>query len=268
MSVGRSFQLEWGLCLVAPTCRDQEALRQPHGGAMSLPSYEPGFDYDQLPAECRGELRALGENLRSGLTRIREDFIQVGRDLIEAQKLLQERGELWLPWLKAELGMPERRAREFMAIGRRFGVESAGLAGFTFTTLLELAAPSTPAEIVEQVVEMQQTGENVTATAVKAMKAAWKEEKGQLGKEIAKQKSKRRDAESTAKSIREQLDQDREEKAELRRRNWALLYALDEEAKRRLEDRDQWLEVGMTWWDCGSEEWRETFLERIGARTS
>ena len=151
-----------------------------------MPDLQTRFDYDQLPAECRGELRALGENLRSGLTRIREDFIQVGRDLIEAQKLLQERGELWLPWLKAELGMPERRAREFMAIGRRFGVESAGLAGFTFTTLLELAAPSTPGEIVEQVVEMQQTGENVTATAVKAMKAAWSARQGDRQAKIEK----------------------------------------------------------------------------------
>jgi hypothetical protein len=232
---------------------------------MSLPSYEPGFDYDQLPAECRGELRALGENLRSGLTRIREDFIQVGRDLIEAQKLLQERGELWLPWLKAELGMPERRAREFMAIGRRFGVESAGIAGFTFTTMLELAAPSTPAEIVEQVVEMQQAGEKITATAVKAMKAAWKEEKGKLGKEIAKQKEKRRDAEALAKGLERLLHDVREANDKLRLRNEAMFYALDDQAKRLSEGRDQWLESGMAWWDRGSKEWREAFLERVQA---
>jgi hypothetical protein len=55
---------------------------------------------------------------------------------------------MFMPWIEAEFEMAERTARNFMNVAERYASKSATVADLAPTALYELAAPSTPEEVV------------------------------------------------------------------------------------------------------------------------
>ena len=116
----------------------------------------------QSLAEHAREIRRLGK-------RAAEDIIEIGRRPIEA-KAIAGHGN-WLPWLEREFGWKERTAQNFVRVAEL--AKSANVADLNVdvSALYLLAAPSTPAEVVEEVAARSQEGEKVTRSDVAAMVA-------------------------------------------------------------------------------------------------
>jgi len=112
-------------------------------------SPQPAFDYDALDEATRGFVRHKAEETRGLLKRTARHVLAIGRNLQEVKDRLPH-GQ-FLAWLQAEFGMSERHARNFMRVAARFGDKSEIIADLSVTILYELAAPSTPETVVEQV---------------------------------------------------------------------------------------------------------------------
>lgn len=112
-------------------------------------SPQPAFDYDALDEATRIFVRYKAEETRGLLKRTARHVLAIGRNLQEVKDRLPH-GQ-FLTWLQAEFGMSERHARNFMRVAARFGDKSEIIADLSVTILYELAAPSTPDTVVEQV---------------------------------------------------------------------------------------------------------------------
>lgn len=96
------------------------------------------------------------------MRRTAEAIFEIGRELIAVKERLGH-GRFG-DWLQAEFEMAERTAQNFMAVATRFP-KSATVADFSPKVLYELAAPSTPDEVVEKATEKAAAGEKVTVAA-------------------------------------------------------------------------------------------------------
>lgn len=107
----------------------------------------PGNQGDLVEREPLDELAArVRRNLRSTA----RDIISIGTDLLLPKELLPY-GQFG-PWLEREFRLSERTAQRFIAVAARFGAKPDTVAGLEPTTLYELAASSTPDDVVERVV--------------------------------------------------------------------------------------------------------------------
>jgi Protein of unknown function (DUF3102)/ParB-like nuclease domain len=105
-------------------------------------------------------IRALGK-------RVVGDIIEIGRRLSECKELCGHGN--WLPWLKREFGWGDDTALNYMrcadlAISRNFRDLSIPVSG-----LYLLAAPSTPEEARQEVIERVENGERLSVKDVKEL---------------------------------------------------------------------------------------------------
>lgn len=107
------------------------------------------FDYDSLDHETCVFVQEKAQSIRIRLKHTAEDIIAIGQDLIAVKSKLGH-GK-FLPWLKSEFGMTDRHALNFMRVASRFSGKSEIISDFSITVLYELASPSTPDSIIEQV---------------------------------------------------------------------------------------------------------------------
>lgn len=98
-----------------------------------------------------------------------ESIISVGLALKRQKERLPH--GTFLPWIEAEFGMSERSAYNFMKVANQFGDKLATVANLPAKALYELAVPSTPQAVRDQVEQLIVDGETVTATDVKRLKA-------------------------------------------------------------------------------------------------
>lgn len=133
------------------------------GGAADL------FSYAALSREDEAEVRQVAERIKLRLRRTAEDIIEIGRDLTAMKEKLGH-GQ-FLPWIEAEFDMSERYAQALMQIASVYGDKPAPGADLGFKALRELAAPSTPPEVRDQVEALVVDGQKVTAADVRRMKA-------------------------------------------------------------------------------------------------
>jgi hypothetical protein len=59
----------------------------------------------------------------------------------------------FLPWINKEFGMSDKTAERFINVAVQFSSKIDTVSNFNPTVLYLLAAPSTPDEVVEQVIE-------------------------------------------------------------------------------------------------------------------
>jgi Protein of unknown function (DUF3102) len=114
----------------------------------------------ELLKQHANEIRRLGK-------RAVADIIEIGQRLIEAKKFAGHGN--WLPWLKREFGWSDRAANNFMLVAE--GAKSANFADFNVpvSSLYRLAAPSTPAGVIEAVADGSARGESFTNKQIKTM---------------------------------------------------------------------------------------------------
>jgi hypothetical protein len=114
---------------------------------------------DPVLAEHAAEIRKLGKQTV-------ENVIEIGRRLTECKKLVGHGA--WLPWLDREFGWSKDTAERFIQIAA-FSNQIPQVAEFNLpiSGLYLLAAPSTPKEAVDEIVERAQRGEPVPVAEVK-----------------------------------------------------------------------------------------------------
>jgi hypothetical protein len=119
----------------------------------------PG-DYKIL-AEHAVAIRALGKQAV-------ENVVEIGRRLTECRALLKQDGK-WRAWLKDEFGWVESSSRNFINVYELSKSEGAKFAhaDLPLSSLYLLAAPSTPVEARDEIVERTQAGETIPVAKVK-----------------------------------------------------------------------------------------------------
>ncbi|WLT39531.1 DUF3102 domain-containing protein [Synechocystis sp. B12] len=130
------------------------------------------FDYSTLSPDLQVEVKTATERIKLRMKRTAEDIIEIGKDLIAIKEKLPH-GQ-FLPWIATEFEMSKESAGRFMSVASRFP-DFRQIDEFKPSLLYLLAAPSTPDEVVEQVIEKAENGETVTAKEVKELKAQLQE---------------------------------------------------------------------------------------------
>lgn len=99
------------------------------------------------------------------------DIIEIGRRLSEAKKIAGHGN--WLPWLEKEFGWTEQTALNFMRVHELAKSKNFLDLNLPVSALYLLAAPGTPTEAIDAVIERAEAGEKVSHRDVKAeIKAA------------------------------------------------------------------------------------------------
>ncbi len=115
-----------------------------------------------LLAEHAEVIRALGK-------RAVQVIIEFGRRLIDAEGRCKAQGN-WLAWLKREFGWSRQTADRFIEVAKAsLKVPNLDTPNVPISGLYLLAAPSTPAEVIEVVMERSEKGETLTLAEVKTM---------------------------------------------------------------------------------------------------
>jgi hypothetical protein len=111
-------------------------------------------------ADHAAEIRRLGK-------RIVGDIVEIGRLLTECQNILGH--GRWLAWLNRELGWSQSTARNCMRAFQLAQSKNANFADLNLplSALYLLAAPGTPPEVQDQIVERAEAGEVVKVADVK-----------------------------------------------------------------------------------------------------
>lgn len=135
------------------------------------------FDYSALAPDLQVEVKTATERIKLRMKRTAEDIIEIGKDLIAIKEKLPHGS--FLPWIAAEFEMSEPTAQRFMQVAVRFP-EIHQIDGFKPSLLYALSAPSTPDEVVEQVIEKAESGEKVTANDVKELREKLRQKEGEI----------------------------------------------------------------------------------------
>ena len=115
---------------------------------------------ESVLAENAEEIRALGK-------RAARDLIEVGRRLCEVRKICSPGN--WLKWLQREFGWTDRQAPNYMRV-YKLSLKSENFSdlGIPASGLYLLAAPSTPPEVVDEVIERAKCGARLAHAEIKA----------------------------------------------------------------------------------------------------
>ncbi len=115
-------------------------------------SYNPNLMeyWDKHSAKLYGSGVRNDINLiKTRLHRAAEDIIAIGEALLRIKSAV-DHGQ-FLPLIQFEFHMSERHAQRFMAVARRFAGKYDSVSHLAPTVLFELASPSTPGEVVDEV---------------------------------------------------------------------------------------------------------------------
>lgn len=97
----------------------------------------------------RAELAAIANDLRPRLARITSEMLIIAQGLFRAKRLLPH-GE-FIDWARQQVGVEPRTAERMLRVARRFEGRTDTVSHLPIGALNELAAPSTPDEVVEKV---------------------------------------------------------------------------------------------------------------------
>jgi hypothetical protein len=136
---------------------------------------------DDLPANTVITVREASERVRLRMRRTAEDIVEIGRDLILIKETLRHGS--FLPWIEQEFGMTARTAQNFMGVAEQFGDKYETVSHLPPKVLYALAAPSTPEEVRDNVVEMAKRGDRVTTKTVTELKEKLKAAEQQIKEE-------------------------------------------------------------------------------------
>ncbi|MEM8506107.1 MAG: DUF3102 domain-containing protein, partial [Cyanobacteria bacterium P01_D01_bin.1] len=126
------------------------------------------FDYDGLEAAHRSVVQQRTGEIRERLRRSAQDVWEIGQKLSDVRARLKY-GQ-FLTWIKTEFGWSQRTAYNFINVYETFGDRFANLAKVNIATslLYQLASPSVPEELREQILRAAEQGETMTAKELKA----------------------------------------------------------------------------------------------------
>lgn len=106
------------------------------------------------------------EEIRGLLKRAARDIVTIGQKLIAVKARLPHGA--WGEWLRAEFDWDERTARRFMSVGECFKSDKLSDLDIAPSALYLLAAPSTPEDVRQSMLEQAQAGARITLAAVRS----------------------------------------------------------------------------------------------------
>ncbi|WP_138505852.1 DUF3102 domain-containing protein [Nostoc sp. PA-18-2419] len=135
-----------------------------------------GFDYQILDCKQRIVIQQRTGEIKECLRRSAQDIWEIGHKLAEVRSQLKH-GQ-FETWLKAEFGWSRRTAYNFINVYETLA-EPASLAQIDIATsaLYLLAAPSTPQNVREEILQRAHQGKTIT---YKSIRQVIKEEKSKL----------------------------------------------------------------------------------------
>jgi hypothetical protein len=139
---------------------------------MVKPMNEPTL-FDMSEIQPTGQVVQATERIKLRLKRTAEDIIAIGQDLILIKAELGHGN--FEKWIKINFEMKRMTAHNIMQVAERFG-SNIQLLYISPTILYELAAPSTPDSVIEEVTAKVEAGEKVSVKEVQALKRQIKEE--------------------------------------------------------------------------------------------
>ena len=138
---------------------------------MVKPMNEPTL-FDMSEIQPTGQVVQATERIKLRLKRTAEDIIAIGQDLILIKAELGHGN--FEKWIKINFEMKRMTAHNIMQVAERFG-SNIQLLYISPTILYELAAPSTPDSVIEEVTAKVEAGETVSVKEVKELKRQAKE---------------------------------------------------------------------------------------------
>jgi len=138
-------------------------------GTEILPPSKAGFDYAGLPEDIRAEAKAVADEIKM---RMRGVVIEVGAALRRIKDRLGH-GRFG-KWLSAEFGFTERTAQNYMAAAALVAKYET-VSYLQPKTLYQLAAPTTPDAVRDEIIQRFNAGERVADQTVKELisEAKW-----------------------------------------------------------------------------------------------
>ena len=127
---------------------------------LPVPGGAATFDYGTLASDDAAALQQAAERIRSRIRTMKQDAIAIGREILTVKDRLPH-GAL-SGWVEAELGVTPRTAQNYMSAARVVDAmpeparETVSL--LPPATLYKLAAPSTPAEVIQEIAEAAERG--------------------------------------------------------------------------------------------------------------
>lgn len=127
------------------------------------------FSYAALSRADEAAAREDAALIKAHMKSAAESIIAVGLALKRQKERLPH--GMFLPWIEAEFEMHEQTARRFMQVADNYASKSNIVLGLNATALYELAAPSTPQPIRDEVEALLVDGQKVTTADIRKMKA-------------------------------------------------------------------------------------------------
>ncbi|MEM9450394.1 MAG: DUF3102 domain-containing protein [Cyanobacteria bacterium P01_E01_bin.6] len=131
------------------------------------------FDYTQLDTKTASDIKGASERINLRLRKTAEDIVAIGQDLISVKERLGHGN--FLEWITAEFNMSQSTASRFMTVAEAFEGKLPTVGNLTPTVLYELAAPSTPEPVRQQMLEKAESGEKVSVKEVQEWRQKTKE---------------------------------------------------------------------------------------------
>lgn len=128
------------------------------------PQSIPEFDYAALDAETRIVVQLRRDELKTLFRETAQNIFTIGEKLADVRDRLQHNKSGGFDgWIETEFGLSRRTAYNFINVYERLA-NRANFAQLAVATsaLYLLAAPSTPDEVVDQLLERAQAGEHIT----------------------------------------------------------------------------------------------------------
>jgi hypothetical protein len=120
------------------------------------------FDYKTVSPSVAKFLRGQADRIHRTASR---SIIQIGKDLVGAKHYLSH--GLFLRWVEDEVGLSARTAQAYMQATQWVASKGATVAYLPPSILYLLSSPSTPEELIDDVLRRVETGERLSAQAVR-----------------------------------------------------------------------------------------------------
>lgn len=124
------------------------------------------FDYDSLDSEQKSIIEQRTQEIKERLKRSAQDIWEIGQKIFEVRSQLAY-GK-FDSWLKTEFGWSRRTAYNFIQVYEAFP-ERATVAQVSIaaSALYQLASPSTPPEVRQELIEQAKQGQKITRQEIR-----------------------------------------------------------------------------------------------------
>jgi Protein of unknown function (DUF3102) len=144
------------------SCIDTKVHFVPPPAEQQYPSRRSGFDYGSVDPSVARFLRGQARRITQTNSR---SIIHVGKDLLAAKHYLAHGA--FASWVEQEVGIPARTAQIYMQVANWTIGKCATVADLPASVLYILSAPSTPRQLVADVLADVEAGKHVVAASVR-----------------------------------------------------------------------------------------------------